>query len=188
MTLGKSILSVEDELKAPIGALSGESGVSVGTAATVFLKVHLYSTLEIKQTTIMQMAVNITMSEVFKQICVKRKYDLKDYILKMADTKTDVPLDQTLDQLKATEFCVLKKSSGGAGDIFLRPPDEDLLHTKHDKPILTLGEYRVLFKVYISHAAILRFIQAFIRQTRSYPDNRRRKHQPRRPRKRQKVF
>jgi hypothetical protein len=92
---------------------SMDPGAASGVAASVFLKVHLYSTLEVKQTTIMQMPVNIPMSEVFVRICSKRKYDPKDYILKMADTKTDAPLEQTLEQLKATEFCVLKRSSGG---------------------------------------------------------------------------
>ncbi|KAJ3286687.1 hypothetical protein HK104_008909 [Borealophlyctis nickersoniae] len=69
------------------------------------------------------MPTNIPMSEVFAQICQKRKYDPSKYVFKMADTKTDVPLDKTLEQLKVTEFCVLK-AGGGAGDIFLRPPDE----------------------------------------------------------------
>ena len=59
------------------------------------------------------MPLNITMQEVFTRICVKRKYDPKDYILKMADTKTDVPMEKTLQQLDAIEFCVLKRSSGG---------------------------------------------------------------------------
>lgn len=66
----------------------------------------------------MQMLLHIPMSEVFVIICNKRKYDPKDYILKMADTKTDVPLDQTLEQLNVTEFCVLKRSSGGGIYIF----------------------------------------------------------------------
>lgn len=94
------------------------SALSGTSANSVFLKVHLYSTLEVKQTTTMQMPLNIPMHEVFVRICQKRKYDPKDYILKMADTKTDVPLDQTLEQLKATEFCVLKRASGG-GFLFL---------------------------------------------------------------------
>ena len=57
------------------------------------------------------------MSEVFDRICLKRKYDPKDYVLKMADVKTDVPLDKTLESLKATEFCVLKRSSGGGTSV-----------------------------------------------------------------------
>jgi hypothetical protein len=87
-----------------------------GTSASVFLKIHLYSTLEVKQTTTMQMPLNLTMQEVFDRICVKRKYDSKDYILKMPDTKTDVPMDKTLEQMECIEFCVLKRSSGGGND------------------------------------------------------------------------
>lgn len=80
---------------------------------SVYLKVHLYSTLEVKQTTIMPMPVSLSMQEVFNRICNKRRYDQKDYVLKMADTKTDVPMEKTLQQLDVTEFCVLKRSSGG---------------------------------------------------------------------------
>ncbi|RKP01047.1 hypothetical protein CXG81DRAFT_26245 [Caulochytrium protostelioides] len=94
-------------------------------ASTWFLKVHLYSTLEVKQTTTVGVPANMLLRDVFAEICKKRKYDMKDYVLKMQDTRTDVPLDRTLEQLKVTEFCVLKKDRGGAGDIFLRPPDED---------------------------------------------------------------
>ncbi|KAK5673100.1 Component of a membrane-bound complex containing the Tor2p kinase [Batrachochytrium dendrobatidis] len=121
---------------------------SASTAATVYLKVHLYSTLEVKQTTTMQMPVNIPMSEVFDLICRKRKYDPKDYVLKMADTKTDVQLDKTLAQLEAIEFCVLKRSSGGAGDIFLRPPDEPMDEDADDRLFLTTEDLRSVYKQY----------------------------------------
>ncbi|KAJ3045733.1 hypothetical protein HDV00_007859 [Rhizophlyctis rosea] len=110
----------------PIDTPGGTGGPSSGPAPTVFLKVHLYSTLEVKQTTTIQMPTNIPMSEVFEQICRKRKYDSSKYMMKMADTKTDVPSDKTLEQLRVTEFCILKKTTGGAGDIFLRPPDEQM--------------------------------------------------------------
>ena len=53
------------------------------------------------------------MSEVFESICKKRKYDPKDYVLKMPDTKTDVPMNVTLESLGVTEICVLKKDRGG---------------------------------------------------------------------------
>lgn len=53
------------------------------------------------------------LSEVFDVLCKKKKYDPKDYVLKMADTKTDVPLDKSLEQLKIAEFCVLKRDRGG---------------------------------------------------------------------------
>ena len=66
----------------------------------------------------MQMPLNISMQEVFKRICAKRGYDQKDFILKMADVKTDVPLDKTLQQVDCIEFCVLKRASGGGKDIY----------------------------------------------------------------------
>ena len=101
----------------PIRGLSsnGDSDSPNGEAKEeqVFLKIHLYSTLEIKQTTMMHMPLHLTMREIFGRICEKRKYNPKDYILKMPDTKTDVPLDVTLQKMDCIEFCVLKRSSGG---------------------------------------------------------------------------
>ncbi|KAJ3117690.1 hypothetical protein HK098_006133 [Nowakowskiella sp. JEL0407] len=114
-----------------------------------FLKVHLYSTLEVKQTTTVQMPGNTLLSDVFEYICKKRKYDSKVYVLKMPDTKTDVPLNKTLDQLKVTEFCVLKKDSGAKGDIFLRPPDEARDEPTLEQPrFITSDEYSNMYKQY----------------------------------------
>jgi hypothetical protein len=90
---------------------------------------------------------HMLMSEVFDHICRKRKYDLKNYVLKMADTKTDVPLDQTLESLRATEFCVLKRDRGGAGDIFLRPPDEVSDNSFFDQSRFMNEEYTSIYKV-----------------------------------------
>nr|KAJ3420952.1 hypothetical protein HK105_004852 [Polyrhizophydium stewartii] len=141
--------SSQHEMTATTSVTGEPAGSPSGApAASVFLKVHLYSTLEVKQTTTMQMPLNIPMSEVFDRICRKRKYDPKDYVLKMADTKTDVPLDKTLEQLQATEFCVLKRSSGGAGDIFLRPPDEKDDDDGDSKPYLTTDDFRSAYKQY----------------------------------------
>jgi hypothetical protein len=88
----------------------------------VYLKVHLYSTAEVKQTTTIQASSGLLISDVFDIICKKRKFDHKDYVLKMADVKTDVDMNVKLGTLNATEFCVLKrvKGGGGAGDVFLR--------------------------------------------------------------------
>ena len=113
------------------------------------------------------------MREVFEQICRKRKYDSRNYVLKMADTKTDVPLDRTLASLGVTEFCVLKRGGGGgklnglfkcrfliillnnhsaptlAGDIFLRPPDENTYGTLIDQPRFVSEEFTSVYKVKI---------------------------------------
>ncbi|KAJ1529001.1 hypothetical protein HK096_009775 [Nowakowskiella sp. JEL0078] len=95
----------------PLVAVRSVNGPS-GSNTVFFLKIHLYSTIEVKQTTTVQMPGSTLLSEVFEQVCKKRKYDPSVYVLKMPDTKTDVPLGKTLDQLKVTEFCVLKKDSG----------------------------------------------------------------------------
>ncbi|KAI8999440.1 stress-activated map kinase interacting protein 1-domain-containing protein [Gaertneriomyces semiglobifer] len=124
-------------------------------ATTVFLKVHLYSTIEVKQTTTMPVPSNIPLSEIYDQICRKRKYDPTKYVFKMADTKTDVPLDKTLDQLKVSELCILKKSGGGAGDVFLRPPDEKP-DTDTQPRFIEPDEYSSMYKQYtVSHKAFV---------------------------------
>lgn len=108
----------------PSGSGSSAIPATPGSGTTVFLRVNLYSTLEVKQTTTIGVSSNMRMSEIFDLICKKRKYDINHYVLKMADTKTDVPMDKRLDELGVAEVCVLKKDRGGAGDIFLRPPEE----------------------------------------------------------------
>ena len=37
----------------------------------------------------------------------------------MADAKTDVPLEKTLEMLKVTEFCIVKRPRRSSGGIFL---------------------------------------------------------------------
>ncbi|KAI8919362.1 stress-activated map kinase interacting 1 [Powellomyces hirtus] len=130
-----------------LSLLGPSSPAANPTATTVFLKVHLYSTIEVKQTTTMPVASNIPLAEVFEQICRKRKYDPSKYIFKMADTQTDVPLDKTLDQLRVSELCILKRAGGGAGDVFLRPPDEK--HDIEDQPrFIEPDEYTSMYKQY----------------------------------------
>ncbi|RKO94474.1 stress-activated map kinase interacting protein 1-domain-containing protein [Blyttiomyces helicus] len=133
------------------------SAAGGGTSGpTYFLKVHLYSTLEVKQTTTIQMPTTIPLGEVFEQICRKRKYDPSKYVFKMADTKTDVPLDKTVEQLKQYEFCVLKKAGGGAGDIFLRPPDEQKDHVLEQPRFIEPDKYSSMFKQYkVSHKHLM---------------------------------
>ncbi|ORY42750.1 hypothetical protein BCR33DRAFT_717943 [Rhizoclosmatium globosum] len=113
----------------------------------VYVKIHLYSTLEVKHTATFAFPANATMAQVFETICTRRKYDMNDYVLKMGDTRTDVALDRVLEDMFPLEFCVLKKDRGGAGDIFLRPPDE--VRVKTEEPGLfefsvdeILGVYR----------------------------------------------
>ncbi|KAJ3209345.1 hypothetical protein HDU67_006261 [Dinochytrium kinnereticum] len=116
---------------------------------TILLKVHLYSTLEVKQTT--------TIPNNLQYAHEKRKYDPKNYVLKMADTRTDVPLDKTLESLKVQEFCVLKRDRGGAGDIFLRPPDEVVkMDTIIEQPRFISDEYSSMYKqYYVMHKMLM---------------------------------
>ncbi|TPX31118.1 hypothetical protein SmJEL517_g05450 [Synchytrium microbalum] len=124
------------------------SATSASSASQIlYIRVHLYSTIEVKQTTTLQLPGTTVLSEVFEQVCKKRKYEPKDYVLKMVDTKTDVPLDKTLTDLKTTEFCILKRDRGGAGDIFLRPPDE--VNTGDNQPQFMISdEYTSMYKQY----------------------------------------
>ncbi|KAI8799398.1 stress-activated map kinase interacting protein 1-domain-containing protein [Cladochytrium replicatum] len=144
-------------LPSPQTAAPNAAPQAAAPAKPVLLKVHLYSTLEVKQTTTVQMPGNTLLSDVFEHICKKRKYDIKDYVLKMADTKTDIPMDRTLDQLKLTEVCVLKRDRGGAGDIFLRPPDEVKEETVVEQPrFISSDEYSNMYKQYtVTHRAFV---------------------------------
>ena len=114
-------------------------------STTVFLKVHLYSTIEVKQTTIIQMPSTLLLSAVFKKICEKRKYNESDYVMKMADNITDAPIDKTLMELGVSEFCVVKRYRGGAGDIFLTPKEKEA--TDDDLTYLGIDDYKNMFKV-----------------------------------------
>jgi hypothetical protein len=59
------------------------------------------------------------LSDVLTFCCRKRKFNPADYTLKMADTKTDVPFDKTLESLGVKELCLLKKDRGPSGKCFL---------------------------------------------------------------------
>lgn len=83
-----------------------------------FLKVHLYSTTEMRQTTTIHVPVHLKYKEVFSQLCQKYKYDPKEYILKLVDGMIDVPMEKTLDEVESSEFCVVKRIKNNAGGNF----------------------------------------------------------------------
>lgn len=128
------------------GVLSPSNFSNQGT--NVFLKVHLYSTIEVKQTTTFLAQSQQKMSEVFENICKKHKYDSNKYVMKMPDIKTDVPMDATLDSLNIAEFCILKRAGAGAGDIFLRPDDETGESGAELGVIIEPDEYTSMYKQY----------------------------------------
>ncbi|KAI9327150.1 hypothetical protein DFJ73DRAFT_142525 [Zopfochytrium polystomum] len=133
---------------ATAAAAVGAAVANTGPQPIVLLKIHLYSTLEVKQTTTLPVSGNALMQDVFDQICRKRKYDPKAYVLRMADTRTDVPLELTLASIGATEFCVLKRDRGGAGDIFLRPPGEIASEVLLEQPRFISDEITSVYKQY----------------------------------------
>jgi hypothetical protein len=93
------------EEKMAILSAAAESKVS---PPMIFIKVHLYATPGIKQTSTVQLPTNLKMQDAFEAICKKRKFDRQHYIFKMADNITAVPLQTTLEHLKATEFSLIK--------------------------------------------------------------------------------
>lgn len=139
-------------LASAVGPSTGSSstGSVQGKKPTYFIKVHLYSTLEVKQTTTVSLPGDMLLADVLVYCCRKRKIEPNDYTLKMADTKTDVPLDRTLESMGLTELCLLKKDRGpSAGDIFLRPPEE--LERDDDdfqQPAYISDEYTSVYKKY----------------------------------------
>lgn len=88
-------------------------------AKPMIIKVHLYSTLDVKQTTTVSLPGDTTMAAVLDFCCRKRKIDPKEYTLKMADTVTDVPLNQTLMESGLDELCLLRKDRGPSGMVLL---------------------------------------------------------------------
>ncbi|KXS09607.1 SIN1-domain-containing protein [Gonapodya prolifera JEL478] len=137
-------------------SLSTDPSSAPPAGDTVFLKIHLYSTLEVKQTTTVPAHRSTTLGEVFDTVCKKRKYDKRQYVFKMGDTKTDAPLDKRLEEVGAVEFCVLKRDSRGAGDIFLRPPDEVQNNTAQEERPMMADEFGGVFKQYlVYHRALL---------------------------------
>ncbi|KAJ3027785.1 UNVERIFIED_CONTAM: hypothetical protein HDU68_003124 [Siphonaria sp. JEL0065] len=105
----------------------------------VYVKIHLYSTLEVKHTATFAFSAGATMGQVFETICAKRKYDSENYVLKMGDTKTDVALDRILEDMHALEF---------SGDIFLRPPDEVRPAADRDQLDFTQEEIATIYRQY----------------------------------------
>lgn len=137
--------------KKPSQHINRTQTVAKTSAANFFIKVHLYSTLEVKQTTTISLPGDMLLSDVLIYCCRKRKIEPNDYTLKMADTKTDIPLNKTLESLGIMELCLLKKDRGpSAGDIFLRPPDETETDTSElQVPAYISDEATSIYKKYI---------------------------------------
>ncbi|KAJ3206184.1 hypothetical protein HDU82_004664 [Entophlyctis luteolus] len=105
----------------------------------LFVKIHLYSTLEVKHTATLAFNAGTSMAEVFETVCLRRKYDKESYVLKMADTRTDVALDMLLEDMPALEF---------SGDIFFRPSHELKNTAERDHLDLSAEEISSMYRQY----------------------------------------
>jgi hypothetical protein len=113
----KNIDSPEHPSAQPISPapLSSPSIASSGVA-NIFLKVHLYSTLEVRHTTTINVPPDMVMSEVLEIVSRKRKITSKDYMLTLIDMKTEVSLDRNVESLQGvTELCLVKRNQGTSG-------------------------------------------------------------------------
>lgn len=142
---------------------SSATGSSTGGGGgnNYFLKVHLYSTIEIRHTTTLNVSGERLLSEVLDIVCRKRKLESKDYVLRMSDMKTDLELDKTLESLHGvTELFLLKKEKGAsAGDIFLRPPGEEMIPSVDLGPrYMNPNDYSSMYQVYTVYRKLPMFV------------------------------
>jgi hypothetical protein len=91
------------------------ANLSVDSSQAIFLKIHLYSTTEMRQTTTIHVPVHLKYKDIFSQICLKYKYDPKEYVLKFLEGMTDVPMEKTLEEVEAAECCIVKKPRSNVG-------------------------------------------------------------------------
>eukprot|EP00160_Parvularia_atlantis_P019583 Unigene7740_Nuclearia_a/m.23766 Unigene7740_Nuclearia_a/g.23766 ORF Unigene7740_Nuclearia_a/g.23766 Unigene7740_Nuclearia_a/m.23766 type:complete len:476 (-) Unigene7740_Nuclearia_a:59-1486(-) len=99
----------------------------------ILLKIHLYSTLEIKQTSTISATTDQLLSDLLRVLCEKHKLNMEEYTLRMDDTKTDLPLNKTVGEVQVATLCLMKKYSHSAGDIFLRPAGERPIDDAEEK-------------------------------------------------------
>jgi hypothetical protein len=95
------------------------ANLSVDSSEATFLKVHLYSSAELRQTTTIHVPIHLKYKDIFSQICLKYKYDPKEFVLKLLDGRTEVPMEKTLEQIKISEFCVVKRVKSNVGGTLL---------------------------------------------------------------------
>lgn len=86
--------------------------------AQFLVKVHVYSTLEVKQTTVLCCTPRMLLEDVLAQICKKRNVNTAEYTFKAPDTRSDIRMDQTLEKLGLHEICMVKKDCGKSGISF----------------------------------------------------------------------
>ena len=99
-----------------------EANSFIDPSEAMFLKIHLYSTQDIHQTTTIHVPIHLTLGDVFNQLCIKYKYDRKEYVLKIFDKMIDAPLDKTLQQAGVSDCFIVKRGRGVILDVLLDTP------------------------------------------------------------------
>jgi hypothetical protein len=77
---------------------------------TVLVRVHVSSSTDARSVVSLQVPHHLTAKDLFLHICSKRKYDPKEYTVRLADGRTELSdVDKTLEKLKVTEFSIVPK-------------------------------------------------------------------------------
>ncbi|KAI9151206.1 Component of a membrane-bound complex containing the Tor2p kinase [Blastocladiella emersonii ATCC 22665] len=110
----------------------------------LFIRVHLYSTIEVRHTTTLNVAPTTPLGHILDAVCRKRNVSPRDYVLKLHDMRTVVPdLTKPFSSLgPVSELFLMKKSIGAsAGDMFLRPPGEEESATPAERGAAGVGQF-----------------------------------------------
>ena len=93
---------------------------------TIFLRVHLYSTIDIRHTTTVKCDGATLLSTIHETVCKKRQVSPDLYFLFLNDMKTPLDVNKNVGTLNGTtELVMLRKSAGvSAGDVFLTKKSE----------------------------------------------------------------
>eukprot|EP00835_Amoeboradix_gromovi_P006328 NODE_726_length_4776_cov_0.427106.p1 type:complete len:510 gc:universal NODE_726_length_4776_cov_0.427106:613-2142(+) len=92
----------------------------------IFLRVHLYSTIDIRHTTTFKCDGTTLLSTIHETVCKKRQVSPDLYFLFLNDMKTPLDINKNVATLNGiTELVMLRKSAGvSAGDVFLTKKSE----------------------------------------------------------------
>eukprot|EP00834_Sanchytrium_tribonematis_P000541 NODE_10_length_61504_cov_0.956502.p13 type:complete len:474 gc:universal NODE_10_length_61504_cov_0.956502:27316-25895(-) len=92
----------------------------------IFIRVHLYSTIDIRHTTTVKCDPETLLSTIHETVCKKRQVSPDIYFLFLSDMKTSLDVSKSVSTLNGiTELVMLRKSAGNsAGDVFLAKKQE----------------------------------------------------------------
>ncbi len=101
------------------------------TIKMIFLRVHLYSTIDIRHTTTVKCDNSTLLSTIHETVCKKRQVSPELFILYLSDMKTPLDVTKNVGTLNGIiELVMLRKSAGvSAGDVFLTKKSEIEINT-----------------------------------------------------------